>query len=56
MQTRIKVKLSTQFGNKYWITRIAENETPEQAIDRVLNDAELFQGGCVALGYEEVKP
>ena len=51
---KIKVKLSTQFGNKYWVTRLAENESPEQAIDRVLTEAELFQGQCVALGFEEI--
>ena len=50
---RIKVKLSTQFGNKYWTTRIGENESPEQAVERVLLQAEAFQGACVGLGFEE---
>ena len=51
---KIKVKLSTQYGNKYWVTQIGENETPEQAVDRVLNAAEQFQGQCVSLGFTEV--
>lgn len=51
---RIKVKLSTQYGNKYWVTRIGEGESPEQAVDRVLNAAEQFQGKCVSLGFTEV--
>ena len=51
---KIKVKLSTQFGNKYWVTRLGENESPEQAVDRVLTEVELFQGQCVALGLKEV--
>ena len=51
---RIRIHISTQFGRKFVDATIHEGETEQGVIDRVLNQADEFQGGVTLLKAEAI--